>query len=436
LTQIAFEEPVSPCRLDRTIPVELETIVLKAIAKEPGDRYATAQEMADDLQRFLDDEPILAKRPSLRERAVKWARRHRSVVVSAVVLMLLCTIGSVISLIVIAREHAQTKAAYERELQKGEEADEQRRRAEASFQQARRAVDFFARVSAEELANKPGSEAVRVKLLRAALDYYEQFIDQHREDAGLQEDLAKSRSRVADILNELEGRPVAVVFLRQECERLEQNVREHHGDFRFRQGLAVIQDKLSFLQGGAPVFLLMEKSVADELKLSPDQQAKAAQLAEQMHQQRHAVFDQFHGLAPDQQRERLEHTIEENQKALDGILTKEQVKRLKQIDWQLLGPQAFSIPEVGSALGLSNEQEQRIRRIQFEGFPRGGPPPWHGGDPEQARKQIEQLRRDSLRKILVVLSADQKQQWQELIGKSFHGELRFNPAPPPPTPPN
>jgi serine/threonine protein kinase len=53
LRQIAFEEPKPPRRLNRAIPAELETIVLKALEKNPAERYATAQELADDLQRYL-----------------------------------------------------------------------------------------------------------------------------------------------------------------------------------------------------------------------------------------------------------------------------------------------------------------------------------------------------------------------------------------------
>src|SRR6266851_3376208 len=72
LRQIAFEEPKAPRRLNKYIPEELETIVLKAMEKNPADRYATAQELADDLERFLRDESIRAKRPSLVQRARKW----------------------------------------------------------------------------------------------------------------------------------------------------------------------------------------------------------------------------------------------------------------------------------------------------------------------------------------------------------------------------
>ncbi len=90
LNRIAAEEPASPRSLNKTIPVELETVVLKALAKEPNRRYATAQEMAEDLRRFLDDRPVLARRPGLTERVRRWASRNRMaarIALAAVVLV-------------------------------------------------------------------------------------------------------------------------------------------------------------------------------------------------------------------------------------------------------------------------------------------------------------------------------------------------------------
>ena len=58
--------------MDRTVPAELETIVLKAVSKSPADRYATAREFADDLRRFLDNRPILARPPNLAQRVRSW----------------------------------------------------------------------------------------------------------------------------------------------------------------------------------------------------------------------------------------------------------------------------------------------------------------------------------------------------------------------------
>ncbi len=89
LRQIAFEEPVRPRRLDRAIPAELETIVLKALEKDPAERYATAQELAEDLERWLKDQPLRARSPSLVQRVRKWARRHRAVVWAGAAVVLL-----------------------------------------------------------------------------------------------------------------------------------------------------------------------------------------------------------------------------------------------------------------------------------------------------------------------------------------------------------
>src|SRR5262249_22243470 len=74
LRQIAMEEPRRPRRWNKAIPQELESIVLKALEKNPQDRYATAQELASDLRSFLEDRPIRARRPTWRQAAVKWAR--------------------------------------------------------------------------------------------------------------------------------------------------------------------------------------------------------------------------------------------------------------------------------------------------------------------------------------------------------------------------
>jgi eukaryotic-like serine/threonine-protein kinase len=79
LRQIAFEEPRPPRRAQKAIPAELETIVLKAMAKNPGDRYGTAQELADDLKRFVDGLPIRARKVGPGKRALLWARRRPAV---------------------------------------------------------------------------------------------------------------------------------------------------------------------------------------------------------------------------------------------------------------------------------------------------------------------------------------------------------------------
>jgi serine/threonine protein kinase/WD40 repeat protein len=79
IKKIAEEDPPSPHKLDRKIPRDLETIVLKAITKEPEKRYATAETMAEDLRRFLADRPVQARRSSATEQIWRWCRRNKAV---------------------------------------------------------------------------------------------------------------------------------------------------------------------------------------------------------------------------------------------------------------------------------------------------------------------------------------------------------------------
>jgi WD40 repeat protein len=76
LKQILDDEPRPPRRLNDRVPIDLETVCLKCLSKEPRDRYSSAAHLADDLRRFRQGRPILARRASWRERAAKWARRN------------------------------------------------------------------------------------------------------------------------------------------------------------------------------------------------------------------------------------------------------------------------------------------------------------------------------------------------------------------------
>lgn len=76
LRQVTDDEPVVPRQLNRSIPRDLETICLKAMQKEPARRYETAASFGEDLRRFLENEPILARPVGRAERLWRWGRRH------------------------------------------------------------------------------------------------------------------------------------------------------------------------------------------------------------------------------------------------------------------------------------------------------------------------------------------------------------------------
>ena len=131
LRRIATDDPRPPRRVNRAVPAELETIVLKAMAKSPEDRYPSARELADDLGRFLRHEPIRARRPSAAQVARKWARRHRTLVLAAgggVVLAL------TVAVLVLAAKNAEVRA-------REEEAGREKRNADRALVREREALD-------------------------------------------------------------------------------------------------------------------------------------------------------------------------------------------------------------------------------------------------------------------------------------------------------
>jgi serine/threonine protein kinase/Flp pilus assembly protein TadD len=139
LRQVAFEEPEPPRRLNKAVPPELEIIVLKALEKNPAERYATAGELADDFQRFLQDEPIRAKRPTVVQRSRKWFRRHPAVVWSAVAVLAITVVllaGSVVRIKQEIDRKEEARRATEDALRDKSRQEEIAREKKAEAEQA------------------------------------------------------------------------------------------------------------------------------------------------------------------------------------------------------------------------------------------------------------------------------------------------------------
>src|SRR5262249_13791938 len=286
------------------------------MAKRAEDRYATARELADDLRRFLEQKPIRARRPTLVERAAKWSRRHRTVVASAVAVMVLAA-GGVAGRTPPtapqtgaprpAREQANTRAAYERVTQEQARTQAAYEAEVRNFQQARRMLDFFARVGAEELADVKAAQEVRRQLLEAALEYYQDFIKQCPDDPSTKAELARSHLRVADLLNEM-GAPEGALAAVEQAHR----ILENRPDPELQRLSSAL--RLNWLRNGGPLLLLEQPSVQEELKLSEEQVRQVARLATR----RRAAFWDSHDLSLERWRTKFAELAEKENAVLEG----------------------------------------------------------------------------------------------------------------------
>jgi serine/threonine protein kinase len=102
--RVLHEEPIPPRRLQPQCPRDLEIICLKCLEKEPQSRYATADELGDDLARFLAREPIRARPPSILDRCIKFTRRHRALVASVSAVIVALALGITATSVMALRE--------------------------------------------------------------------------------------------------------------------------------------------------------------------------------------------------------------------------------------------------------------------------------------------------------------------------------------------
>jgi serine/threonine protein kinase len=199
IRQIINEEPVAPRKINPAVPIDLETIVLGAMARTRDDRYVSAQALADDLGRFLDGKPTLARRPSLFDRLGKWARRHRSLVTLAAAALVLLTIVSAGGMVMLAREQSRTSAALAESEYNAQIAQENFEKAERYFHQARSAVDQLGVRLSDRLVEIPGAESVGRDLLLNTLRYYHQFAADAGNDPALRQETAVAHFKSAVI---------------------------------------------------------------------------------------------------------------------------------------------------------------------------------------------------------------------------------------------
>jgi serine/threonine protein kinase len=214
LRRILLEEPRRPRRVNAAVPADLEAIVLKAMEKTPADRYASAQEMAEDLRRYLADEPVRARRSAPWRRAVKWAHRHAAVTLTAVAAaaVVLVTLAVAVTLLSVNNQQLreqenQLRQQTERLTQEQgartealRQANEQAARAQQAGQLVRDALkDVLLQLADRKLQKDPQWSATAEKLLQRGVKVYEDLARVQGKDPQARCDIAFALRQAAAV---------------------------------------------------------------------------------------------------------------------------------------------------------------------------------------------------------------------------------------------
>lgn len=191
LTQVIERDPIQPRQLQPGIPIDLETICIKCLQKDPNARYGSCREMAEDLRRFCNGEPILARPISNWERAVRWCRRNPKIAVPSGLSLLFIFSTLFVSLwawrttaaqaVLIAQERddantqkaiaeAQEKEATRQSIIANEQKKLAEDNAEIAAKQAKLALESIQFIVTDidtQLLSRPGSSELRLAIMEA-----------------------------------------------------------------------------------------------------------------------------------------------------------------------------------------------------------------------------------------------------------------------------
>jgi serine/threonine protein kinase len=248
LRQVAFEEPSPPARHDRGVPRELETIVLKAMAKEPAERYATAGELAEDLRRFLEYRPIQARRPTWAQWVRKWVRRHRAAVATGTIAFVLLLVGAVAALTVSNIQIAQERNRTEEALLQSRASQQAATR---RLKQTLEAVDRILG-RADALGDLPEMEPTHRALTEDALDLFQRLLQEGASDPDLRLEMAWIYEHVGSIRVTLGQLPEAKEAYRRGVALAEDLAAEAPDRPEYRRALAFFRQSYGaclYLQG-------------------------------------------------------------------------------------------------------------------------------------------------------------------------------------------
>ena len=180
IRKVCQEAPTPPRQILSEIPPSLEGICLKALQKLSAERYTTATELAQEVQRYLADEPVQAFAEPWTTRVLRWARRHKTYVSAAAGLLVTATVALAVSTVLVAKE---------------------KKEAEAQGQQARHAVQMLTKVA--DIGFDDHLDPLQKEFLEEALAYYEEFTSRVAHDPTVRLEHGRIYQQMGDIQRKL-----------------------------------------------------------------------------------------------------------------------------------------------------------------------------------------------------------------------------------------
>jgi serine/threonine-protein kinase len=232
LARVERGEYPAPRLLNEQVAAPLEAICLKAMALRPQERYTSARALAVDLEHWLADEPVAAYPEPVRARLGRWGRRHRSVVTGAAAALLVAALSLMTSTLLLSAANGRERSAKELAQQREQEAND-------NFQMARDAVDrYCTNVSEDPRLKQADFRPLRGQLLQTAVEFYQKFIDEHRDEPALRVELARAWYRLGLLTEEIQTAAQAIPMQEQAAALFEQLANEQRDQPELRFSLA------------------------------------------------------------------------------------------------------------------------------------------------------------------------------------------------------
>jgi serine/threonine-protein kinase len=239
----------------------LEAICLKAMAMRPEDRYSSPRALAEDLERWLADEPVAAYPEPWTSRLGRWSRRHRSAVTAMIAAV-------AVAAVCFAAATALLAAANDRERTLAEVARRNGESARSNFRLAFDGVDrYFTQVSEDRLLNVPGLQPVRRQLLDAARDFYERFVVERQDDPSVRVELGRGYLRLARIAFETEATAKAIELAGRGLAILQALRAARPADDAIRKDVASGLTSLGLMHGSRREFDRAEGKLRESMQL-------------------------------------------------------------------------------------------------------------------------------------------------------------------------